>query len=38
MISLKCHSSLAGKKIHDSLLADDPKQSMNTHIIAESEK
>ena len=30
--------TVAGKKIHELLLADDPVQSMNTHIIAESEK
>ena len=30
--------TVAGKKIHESLLAYDPEQSMNTHIIAESEK
>ena len=30
--------TVAGKKIHESLLAYDPEQSMNTHIIAESKK
>ena len=30
--------TVAGKKIHESLLAYDHEQSMNTHIIAESEK
>ena len=35
---LKNGRTVAGKKIHELLLADDPKQSMNTHIIAESEK
>ena len=35
---LKDGRTVAGKKIHESLLVDDPEQSLNTHIIAESEK
>ena len=35
---LKDGRTVAGKKIHELLLTDGPEQSMNTHIIAESEK